>query len=443
MMENRRHTMHPAKAISVGATALLLGLGSCHSIDPYLDRCREVKPTGYVVVAPASRFELPCVKSLLERRSASGLRLSRIRFDADAPVEERWKHVNAALQAVRPKDGETAYVLFLASGEELPCGPWKIEGLDDPIESDIPLLLGRTNQNDAVDQAAWSSAFDGTFPWIPGRIPLTDPAALGAVLSPAGDVRRPSDESPLALLGAERFAVWWDTSIIMSRARVPLEHAGFRTITYAEDWPCDLELGRTDPEDLRAQHELVGLDRGPADAGLVFASHWAHLAPDVVYLNSHGSSFFTTSVGDYLLSIAKLDRLAKESKALGCAARPRRPAIAVIAACRAGGPSSDLMQRLLSEGWAHTVIASAENTSPTPLWVAIWAEIDTSAALASGLSTGLAMRAVLESYYADAADSWSWLLFGSTAPAVARNLLALSLYGDPAREAFAPANAGD
>ena len=409
----------------------LLAAAGCHSIDPFLERCASASPADYVVVVPGARAESPCVQAFLARKRAAGLTVHVVPIDLTLGARERTTHVVRQLDAHRPAPGELAYVLFLATADELPMGPWNVEGLDTPVESDLPLLLGDLAPDTPIAEATWSQALTPEFPWVPGRIPFADDATLTAALDGGADHAPPLT----AMLGAERFALWWDTSLVMSRARQRFVDRGWSAVTYAEDSPCDIELGESDEGALREQFRERGIglpDGAPApDAGLLFVAHWARTAPGVVYLNSHGSSLFITTVGDYLLSERKLDRLADVAAAWDTPPAPAHPAVVVIAACQAGGPGSELTSRLFRDGWARTLIASTENTHPTPLWAAIRAEIDTGAALASGLPVGLGMRAVRESYFDDARSSWSYCLFDSTAPEVAQNLLALTLYGDP------------
>ena len=54
-------------------------------------------------------------------------------------------------------------------------------------------------------------------------------------------------------------------------------------------------------------------------------------------------------------------------------------------------------------------------------------------ALRPGLTTGLALRACLESYLCDARGSLSWWVRPSTPALAARNVLGITLFGDPTR----------
>lgn len=409
--------------------SLFLLLQACHSIQPYLEAAAEIEPKTYVIIAPPGRDELDCVRDFVARKRRSGFDVQFVTFAPAVPVPERFAAVASGLQARTPVEGKFGYVLVLATDVELPMANWRIPGSKAGFQSDLPLLMGHTDPSKPLTETEWLNIVGSELPWIAGRLPFNEEPRIRRALA-ASWAYASRDTPPLAMLGAERYSVWWDSSIVMARARRPMEARGWRTVTYGQDWPCDVELD-IDPEDVPAAYATAGLkQRFKTPADLIFLAHWCELAPDVVYLNSHGSSFGLVSVGDYLLSDRDIKRVLR---ARGEGDRgPRHPALVVIGACQAGGPTSDLTESLFRHGFASAVIASTENTSPTPLRAAIWAEIDTGAALASGLSVGLAFRAVRLSYLDDARSSWSYALFDSTAVGVAKNLLGLTLYGDPA-----------
>ena len=433
MASTRAPDRRPRRLTLATFAVVALVAADCRSVDPYLERCAALAPDRYVIVLPETRRGSPVVEQFADGKRNDGFAIEFVAFDPAAAPRRRLAHVARELDARRPQSGELAYVLFLAGADELPMGPWRIAGLEEPVESDLPLLLGELDPDVPLEEATWSRAMRAAFPWVPGRIPFTDEAALRAALG----LRPAVAPSRTALLGSERFAVWGDTALVMAWARSELTTRGWSAVTFAEDWPADVALGEADDDTLRERFSAAGLqvaDGGPVPhADLLFVTCWAATGPDVVYVNSHGSSLFgTVTVGDYLFSESKLDRLAAAAAAGDAAvATPGRPAIVVIAACKAGGPASALTSRLFRDGWASVLIASTAPTHPTPLWAAVRAEIDIAAALASGLPVGLRMRAVRESYFDDARCTWSYHLLDSTAPEVAHNLLALTLYGDP------------
>jgi hypothetical protein len=164
---------------------------------------------------------------------------------------------------------------------------------------------------------------------------------------------------------------------------------------------------------------------------LEFGTYWVHAAPSLVYLNSHGSNLFGVSIGDYLLSEMRLERLEEQARLQGFPSAPASPAILVAAACQAGPGDSGLTRRLFEKGWIAALVASTEATAPVPLLAAIRTEIDTATILNSSLPAGMALHVFREGYLEDADDSFSFMLSESVRASVAKNILGITLYGDP------------
>ena len=432
--------MPPVVRWSLLAATVVL-LAACHAIGPYLDRCESFVPQRYVIVLPTERQSVESVQEFAARRRSAGYDVQFAAFDPSGDARQRVYAVRDLLHALRPPPGQIAYALVLASHEELPMGPWRVVGASEPIHSDVPYFL--TQAPDVMAEGTWAEVCHADFPWVIGRIPFVEAKPLARALR-AGEQYAVNNEPRLAMLGGERFAVWPDTSVIMSFARERFEARGWRTLTYCQDWPNDIALGAVSDDELGVAHALAtarGASRKasravPADllAGvkgaeaLLFMMHWVHLAPDIVYLNAHGAA---EQFGQYLLSSFDVRVLLRLCRELELPVAPRAPAVLANIACAGGVADSRLLWFLFRAGWVCAMIGSTETTAPIPVTAAIRTEVQAADVLVSGLSVGLAMRAARRSYYEDARSTLSYHCFSSTAVAMARNVLGMTLYGDP------------
>ncbi len=158
---------------------LLLVLPACHSIEPYLAQYATVDARRYVIVAPTGRDRLPCVQRFVSRKESEGFDVRLVTFPNAGSTRERLTTVRRQLNVHRPVGESLAYVLFLASHEELPMGPWKIEGSERTIRSDLPVLCGHTDPSIRLTESDWWSAVGHELRWVPGRIPFTVELSLG------------------------------------------------------------------------------------------------------------------------------------------------------------------------------------------------------------------------------------------------------------------------
>ncbi|MCA8957385.1 MAG: hypothetical protein KDC87_15020 [Planctomycetes bacterium] len=420
----------------------LWGLASCHELDPYLDRCRRIRPDRYVVVLPHERVRSPAVQRFVARKEGEGFRVELLTFTPSRDRDRCARELRPRLAALRPPPGRHAYVLFVATHRELPMGPWQLDGGSEAVRSDVPYLLDGAPS--PLPTRVWRRAFEPGFPWVLGRVPYSSESVLDKALNSGTRLARPRG-TPLVLVGGERFAVWWDTSLVMSSARARFVEAGWRTVSYANDWPCDVELGLDAPDSIHAAHGVATaranrrrgdgvpplaipmalLDRVKDPEAKLFLTHWQYLAPDVVYLNSHGTS---ASVGSYLLPIDSWLRRGRDGRSR---TPPERPAVLVNIACSGGVPNSPLLLYLFAHDFICAAVGSTVATAPLPLGAAIRAEVDVASLIAAELPLGVGLRAARESYFADARTSlWYWVI-PSMAATVGQNLLGMTLYGDP------------
>lgn len=414
----------------------------CAGIETAIVRYESLVPEQLVIVLPEGRRESGAVERYAEAKRQLGYSLSWIEFDLSLEPSQRLAAVRAGLPTTVD---ERRFVLILASPSELPMGPWSVEGLDGQVESDLPLFFDSIDQDEVLTLERWCEAGDIDFPWYVGRIPFEDEAVIEAALVASTTYAERANR--LALLGSERFAIWGDSAWIMSRARHRFRD-DWQVLTLGEDPPSDVRLGGGLE---RARLELDALAAIPAGAlegaespeDLEFALCWASLSPSLVYLNSHGTAGFGGLIGHYLLSAWKLEQLGIQAEAKGFAGDPSAPAILVSVACQAGPPDSDLTRWLFERGWVAAMVGSTELTAPVPLWPAVRAEIETASVLDSSLPIAMAMQLFRSRYLEDADDSFSFLLSGSVRADVAKNILGMTLYGDPTlRLPGAPRGAG-
>ena len=87
---------------------------------------------------------------------------------------------------------------------------------------------------------------------------------------------------------------------------------------------------------------------------------------------------------------------------------------------------------MASKGWAAAMITSTHNTAPMPLLAAIRAERAAPLYLAEGLTVGQSHSATLNAYLKDSNwDPVNWLLYPWARKAKLKNVLGLTIYGDP------------
>lgn len=129
-------------AATLLATVVVTILFKHQSLERHIDDYRQVKPKRFLLVMPQGRELLPCVVDFIAFKRGQGFTVDVLTFDtASLSPRERCLFVQTCLAEQQPPRREHAFLLFLASNDELPMGPWKIQGVEQPIISDLPLLV--------------------------------------------------------------------------------------------------------------------------------------------------------------------------------------------------------------------------------------------------------------------------------------------------------------
>jgi len=371
------------------------------------------------------------------------------------PEAERMTTVQSRLAEKRPGDGQYAYSLILADHDELPMGPWDVDG-EATIFSDIPYYLGVTiRKTEELVREIWEPAFHQDFPWIMARIPYSKPelveGALRAAIRMSELGASGASGAPAAMLGAERFAVWSDSSRILRRARDALRARDWVAILYGADAPHDVPLVAGSDEEGERQRQALEVLMGsasqdfrPLDSKLRFMGHWSRASPSLVYVLSH-SHFWGTDhldkiiehlfepsfprlIGEYLIDTENLETLSStHGSSWG---QPERPAVFVTTGCDVGHPDNPIHGELFVNTWIAAFIAATESSGPIPLTPAINAEVNIARFIGEGLPIGIAVKAVRECYRDQSPWAMTYWLYPS-ARLFRVNLFSYVLYGDP------------
>lgn len=403
----------------------------CRSIQPYIQTYTQMPATHYVFVMPEGRETLPCVKEFIAFKQEQGFIPEVLSFSMGMSPSDRCIFVQEQLAQRKPNGNSCAYVLFIATEEELPMGPWKFEGHDQTVVSDIPLLLGKAIlPEETIRDDDWSDAYSSKFPWIPGRIPFSNADVLETIFSSTRQYfTQPATSKPLALLGAERFMCMSDFSLIMGKAKRAFIKRDWESILFAQDWPSDVRLGKVKEDESVVRISTRSIE-DPNIAILydvtidkAFMEYWARHAPRIVYIGAHSCQFFddnNVSIGRYLVSSYAMNALPNN---LG----PNSPSVLMTTGCSVGRPSNSLLEKLFSEQWICCFVGASETSAPYPLWAGIGAEINIAKSIAEGLSPGLALRATRDCYY----DQSKSRITSKKAWQIRRNLFSFVIYGDP------------
>ncbi len=422
--------------------ACAFALASCTIHPPDLRRTFAARPREYWVVAPPERECLPELQLLLEHKRAEGLHVELVGLDPARTSAANWERVRARL-AARP-GREPAFLLVLATPQELAMGPWTLEEGGARVASDLPLALELP-----LEEARTLSRAELERPprWIVGRVPWAERAVVARALRSASEYADGTRERS-ALLGARRFLLPGDSSAALARARAELVRFGVDGELWADAPPRDRALGectrraeRTVWIELhstqwrvheRADDAPYGSTLQPARVSELvstdFVERWVEREPALVYLLAHANSGLH-SMGRALLGTSVL---AGWDARAGGARAPQRPALLLASGCAIGDPAEPLLRELFARGFVAACAASTAENGPLPLGPALDAERDVAAFLAQGAPLGSAAAWTKRVYDRAARRTLSWWLWPFAREIWATNLASYVVYGDPA-----------
>lgn len=404
----------------------------CNLTASYVIEERLEQSVDYVVIAAPKRLKLPCVQDFLSFKRGQGFRVQTLKIDLSVNMSIRCLKVQAELaKRVEKLGGSAGYALILATPDELIMGPWKFEGLDRPRLSDVPFFLGQPCPPEKeIPKDVWNALLERNYAWNTGRIPYEDPSLLAVIFDSTKRYFNNAQETRRAMLGAERFAVPFDSSLILNSAKDELSSRGWEVDLHARDWPYDIELGRK--------------TSGRPEWSLKedFMRSWAKTSPRFIYTLSHGGSH---SIGRYLIDPAVLKRLSnktEQGKLIGDTPyygrenrersfKPRTPTVLFSSGCFSGSPRSAVIRDLFRNGWLAGFAGFLDLSIPLPLVAALNSEVNVAKFAASKLPMSRVIRLIREVYVDQSSyDPFYWLV-----PYVRRSLmtncLASIYYGDP------------
>ncbi|MDF1665539.1 MAG: hypothetical protein P1V97_27515 [Planctomycetota bacterium] len=412
---------------------LFIALSSgCNLTANYVLEERLQQSVDYIVVGAPARLQLPCVQDFLKFKQGQGFQIQTLKLDLSKDMSARCLSVQTELaKHSSTLDASSGYVLILATPDELTMGPWKFEGLDRPRLSDVPYFLGKSCPPEKeVAKDAWECLLDDDYVWDTGRIPYDDPSLLATIFDSTKRYFKNGREKRRAMLGAERFAVPFDSSLILNSAKKELTERGWEVVLHGRDWPYDVELGR----------EGVGRPYWLRDEE--FMRSWAKTSPQLVYTLSHGGS---RSIGRFLIDPIVLSRLSHKSekgKAIEGTPyiaretrtrifEPKAPAVLFSTGCFSGSPRSTVIRGLFEKGWLAGFGGFLDYSIPLPLVAALNSEVNVAKFAASKLPMSRVIRLIREVYVDQSSyDPFYWMV-----PYVRRSLmtncLASIYYGDP------------
>jgi hypothetical protein len=267
------------------------------------------------------------------------------------------------------------------------------------------------------------------FPWIFGRLPFESEATLTTCIrsTVAFATHRPA--APFALLGAERWVLPADASLILNQAKQRFIQNGWQAELYATDLPNDVTI---DPD---AANGGVGAD-------MQFISRWSRGHPQVAYTITHSGRMLgefggkpVHGQGHYLISAAAYEVIADRHAEYR---PPTSPAIFVTTGCSTGSPDNGLIDILFANGWIAGFIGSTTVNGPLPFLPAIGAEINIAQCLGRGMPLGLAVRATEKTYYDQSYGPLACFMDEKTRNMIASNIISYVIYGDPSLTCPAP-----
>ncbi|MCR9244943.1 MAG: hypothetical protein NXI31_07915 [bacterium] len=421
---------------------ILLGAiaSGCVSRIGQVERYAALAPTRYVVVLPAQRASWPCVQRFLAWKSAQGYAVETVTIPQGGTRSSRFTAVSEALERRRPKAGECAYVLLLATPRQLPMGAWKLHEDERGTLSDWPLLAGVRDRHEVLEDVDWLDTARYPQRWIPGRIPFGSYRTVAAALRAAERyAARSTRAERSALLGAERFGVPFDSSLILDAVRETLREGCWDTRLLSEDVPRDAPIAGHIERIERLGKTVFASE---ATINFTFLREWATAVPDLVYVIAHSTLLTIESeVGqDRWFGIGKraIDPISYLVYRAGGHSRakapktPSSPAILVATGCQVARPDNRLIDALFRDGWIAGYCGSTTDTGPLPPAAAVRAELRLPYYLARGLPIGVAMLATADAYLTESAwDPLTTLLRPWAEPMRRQNVLSWVFYGDP------------
>jgi len=423
-------------------------LSSCVSWKAQAQRYAAIAPTRYLIVHPQGRQAWPAVEAFAAFKRGQGFAVEHLAFELDGTPAERFARVSRALAERRPAAGESAYVLFLATHDELPMGPWPIAGQPEGVHSELPLLAGHTELDSRLRDRDWMDALDFPPVWIPGRLPYDEEPVVAAALTQTQELHELALEgAPRALLGTERVIIPKAAALIMSGVRDELVARGWEAVQLSEDRPRDEPLDEPALNLTTTHADGTEEPRGVLHPS--FIAQWLRSSPELVYLISHASahgiithdaehrplrSELYIGAGRMLLDARSLFLWFRYDmhEQLDLPARPSAPALLVTTGCSTGTPTNPLLATLVREGWMAAFCGSTTTNGPLPPIAALRAERSMPRYLTHDLPLGLALHACVNAYLSDSrSDPLGWLLYPWASRVRRANVLSYVNYGDP------------
>ncbi|MDP7087656.1 MAG: hypothetical protein QF360_08545 [Phycisphaerales bacterium] len=232
------------RSLATLCLAAMAGAGGCRSIDRTHEEYRSIATKTLVVLAGTSLGELDAQQAYLEHKARQGWVVTWVDLPESSDAQQDLQNVRETLKAHQPEQG-AAFVLLIGGPASIPMGPWRIDGVEEPIWSDLPLLMhgvAAPRIGECIDARMVEEMFQKPPRWCVGRIPYDDPRLVDRILRTSIRFDEVDDREPVAMLTAPRMGAPHIISMIMDEAREHLESAGFDATLYGEDTPRDQKL---------------------------------------------------------------------------------------------------------------------------------------------------------------------------------------------------------
>ena len=233
--------------VSRSSLFLFLCMAACTNVHQATKRYRALSFDDLLLVAPADWTSSETIGAFIDHKRANGIEVTVHAVDLSLSADKRLESVRDALRRHDPGQDSVTAVLILGDLEMIPAGPWHLEGVEQPIYSDMPITITHENAPGLEDEVGWRD-LEGHFETLPshvvGRIPFEDPGLVDMALASSMRYEQgASDRKTDALFAASAWGPPLAVGIIVGGARDSLTEKGWHAVVHGVDGSPDEVLG--------------------------------------------------------------------------------------------------------------------------------------------------------------------------------------------------------